>query len=339
MIRRRRPALVLLALVPVVAVCALAQLATGSSLSPVDTAIALFGTDHHAYSVVVELRVPRVLVALCAGACLGVAGALLQCVLRNPLAAPEITGVGSGAVLGAVIAAAVGGIAATAPFMAAAALAGGVAGGGVLWVLAARLGGDAMRLAVVGVVVSAVLAGLTLVVLTARPQLAGAVTRWLLGSLVGRTWEHLAPLWPVLALVLVASVAVAGVLDVLAVDDDHALAVGLAVTPWRNAALALAALATSAAVAAVGATAFIGLLAPHAARKLTGAPHRFLVPASALVGAGVLALADATAQLVTAAVGRAEAGLPAGAVTALAGAAVLIALARRGSASITGGSG
>ncbi|PWK86940.1 iron complex transport system permease protein [Lentzea atacamensis] len=335
MIGWRWPALVLL--VPVVAVCALAQLATGSSLSPVDTAAALFGGDGHAYSVIVELRVPRVLVALCAGACLGVAGALLQCVLRNPLAAPEITGVGSGAVLGAVSASVAGGVAATAPFMAAAALVGGVVGGGVLWVLASRLGGDAMRLAVVGVVVSAVLAGLTLVLLTARPQLAGAVTRWLLGSLVGRTWEHLAPLWPVLTVVLVASVAIAGVLDVVAVDDDHALAVGLAVAPWRNVVLALAALATSAAVAAVGATAFIGLLAPHAARWLTGAAHRFLVPAAALIGAGVLALADTAAQLVTTAVGRAEAGLPAGAVTALAGAAVLIALARRSSSSITGG--
>ncbi|MCG8922850.1 iron ABC transporter permease [Lentzea sp. CC55] len=336
MSRRRSTALMLL--IPVVAACALAQLSVGSSLSPVETAVALFAAEGHEYAVVVGLRLPRVLVALCAGACLGVAGALLQCVLRNPLAAPEITGVGSGAVLGAVSASAVGGVAATAGFMAAAALVGGVVGGGVLWVLATRFGGDAMRLAVVGVVVSAVLAGLTLVLLTARPQLAGAVTRWLLGSLAGRTWEHLAPLWPVLVVVLVAATAIAGVLDVLAVDDDHALAVGLAVTPWRNTALALAALATSAAVAAVGATAFIGLLAPHAARRLAGAAHRHLVPASALVGAGVLALADAVAQLVTAAAGRAEAGLPAGAVTALAGAAVLIALARRGSTSITGGS-
>ena len=311
--RWRLPALALLVLL-----CALAQVSVGATGA---TLGALFGDDDHARMVVLELRAPRVLVGLCAGACLGVAGVILQSAVRNQLASPEITGVGSGAVLGAVAASVVGGVAAQPLPMAAAALVGGVVGGGVLWLLAGVSGDVAVR----GVVVSAVLVGTTLVLLTARPQLAGAVSRWLLGSLVGRTWEHLAPLWPAALLVLVVATALGGVLDVLAVDDDHAHAVGLAVAPWRSAVLLLAAVATSSAVAAVGATAFVGLLAPHVARRLVGAVHRHVVPAAALTGAAAVAAADAVGQLVH---------VPAGAITALLGAGVLILVARR-----TGGIG
>ncbi len=303
-------------LVVLVLLGALAQISVGTTGA---TLGALFGDDGHARMVMLELRAPRVLVGLCAGACLGIAGAILQSAIRNQLASPEITGVGSGAVLGAVVASVVG---ASAPLpMALAALAGGVLGGGVLWVVAGRSGDVAVR----GVVVSAVLVGTTLVLLTARPQLAGAVSRWLLGSLVGRTWEHLAPLWPILLVVVVTGTLLGGVLDVLAVDDDHAHAVGLAVTRWRSTVLLLAALATSAAVAAVGATAFVGLLAPHLARRVVGAVHRNVVPAAALAGAGSVAVADTVGQLVH---------VPAGAITALLGAGVLIVVARR-----TGGIG
>ncbi|MFD7654147.1 FecCD family ABC transporter permease [Actinosynnema sp. NPDC059797] len=310
--------LVLGGLAVLVLVAALAHLGIGATGA---TLAALFGDDERARAVVLELRAPRLLVGLCAGACLGVSGALLQAGVRNQLASPEITGVGSGAVLGAVVASVIGGVAAQPLPMAAAALLGGVVGGGVLWVVVGRSGDVAVR----GVVVSAVLVGTMLVLLTARPQLAGAVSRWLLGSLVGRTWEHLAPLWPALLAVLVVATALGGVLDVLAVDDDHAHAVGLAVVPWRSAVLLLAAVATSAAVAAVGATAFVGLLAPHAARWLVGPVHRWTVPASALTGAISVAAADAVGQLV---------GVPAGAITALAGAVVLVSVARR-----TGGIG
>ncbi|GAA0211459.1 iron chelate uptake ABC transporter family permease subunit [Saccharothrix mutabilis subsp. mutabilis] len=298
-------------LVVLVVACAVAQLAVGST----DVSL-FFGDDAHARAVVLELRAPRVLVGVCAGACLGIAGALLQAAVRNRLASPEITGVGSGAVLGAVVASVVGGVAAQPLPMAGAALVGGVVGGGVLWVLVGVSGEVAVR----GVVVSSVLVGTTLVLLTARPQLAGAVSRWLLGSLVGRTWEHLAPLWPVLLAVLVVATLLGGVLDVLAVDDDHAHAVGLAVVPWRSTVLLLAAVATSAAVAAVGATAFVGLLAPHAARWVVGPAHRRVVPASALLGAAAVAASDAVGQL---------AHVPAGAITALLGAVVLVVVARR----------
>ncbi|WHT19676.1 iron ABC transporter permease [Crossiella sp. CA-258035] len=335
MTRRLAVPLLLLAL----AVAALAQLSVGTSVGPLDALLALFGAGGELnLTIVGELRLPRMLVALGTGACLGLGGVVLQAVLRNPMASPEVTGVGSGAVLGAV-AATVFGLAGTAAGLTAAAIMGGVLGGAALWLIASRAGADPLRLVVLGVLVSAVLAGLSLVLLTARPQLAGAAARWLVGSLNGRTWEHWHALWPWLLLVTLVLALVAPALDLLAVDDDHAKAVGLAVPPWRMLALLGAVLATAASVAAVGAVAFVGLLAPHAARLLTGAEHRLLLPSAGIAGAACVCGADFLAQAVTLLVpasGSQRIGVPVGAVTALAGAVVLIVVARRFSSALAG---
>ncbi|MEJ8282028.1 FecCD family ABC transporter permease [Pseudonocardia spirodelae] len=327
---------------------ATAGLLAGTSVGPGTALAALAGAaDPLSVDLVRGLRVPRVLVGAAAGVCLGVAGTVLQAVLRNPLASPEVTGVGSGAVLGAVLGTLLGGPVGTPSGVLAVALLGGTLGGGVLWLLAGRAAGpgtaDPLRLAVVGVLVSAVLSGTTLLLLTARPQLAGAMVRWLVGSLNGRGWEHWAALWPVAAAVVVLGVLIGPVLAVLAVDDDHARGVGLAVSGWRSAAVLLAVLATGGAVASVGLLAFVGLLAPHLARSVLGpraaADPRLLVPAAALAGAATVTAADAVAQAVTALapVGDRPLGVPAGAVTAVAGAVVLIGLVRRRSRTTVGG--
>lgn len=334
----------LVGLLAAVAVAGLAgvQLLVGSTLDAGTALAALAGrADALTTAIVLDLRAPRVLIGLAAGACLGVAGAVLQAVLRNPMAAPEVTGVGSGAVLGSVVATVVGGDVASPAGTAAVALAGGTLGGAALWALAARSGGDPMRLVVLGVLVSAVLGGTTLVLLTARPQLTGSMTRWLVGSLNGRGWEHWAALWPALAVSLLAGLLLAGVLGLLAVDDDHARAVGLAVSRWRSAVLLVAVVATAASVAAAGLLAFVGLLAPHAARAVAGADHRVLLPLAALTGAGTVAAADVAAQLLTAAVpgDAGRIGVPAGAVTAVFGAAVLIGIVRRRSRATVEGAG
>ncbi|AXB42713.1 FecCD family ABC transporter permease [Amycolatopsis albispora] len=317
-------------------IAALAQLMTGASGSGLWTMLG----DETTRRIVLDLRLPRVLVALGAGACLGVAGCVLQSLLRNPLAAPEITGVGSGAVLGAVTASLLGGAIATPHGMIGTAVAGGVLGGGVLWVVAARTGSDPLRLSVLGVLISAVLTGITLILLTARPQGAAAMVQWLVGSLNGRGWAHWQALLPWLVPVLVAAVLAAPVLGVLAVDDDHARGVGLDPARWRSATLLLAVVAAAAAIATVGALAFVGLLAPHAARLAFGADHRLLVPGSALIGAATVCAADAAAQQLTelAALGGQPLGVPTGAITAIAGAVVLVRAARRQSA-LTSGDG
>ncbi|GGS30585.1 FecCD family ABC transporter permease [Actinokineospora fastidiosa] len=312
-----------LALIGVTAIVAALQAATGSTLALGE----ILSGDPRATAILVELRLPRVAVGVAAGACLGVAGVILQAVLRNPLASPEVTGVGSGAVLGAVVATTA---AASPAGLVLTAVIGGTVGGGVLWLVAARAGGDPRGLTVAGVLVSAVLAGAALIILTARPQLAGAMTRWLVGSLGGRTWEHWAALWPFALVCVVAGTLLGPVLAVLAVDDDHARAVGLDPGRWRPVVLIVAVVATAAAVAAVGALAFVGLLAPHLARALGGPP----VPVAALAGAATVALADAVAQTVSGwapAVGGTPPSLPAGVLTAVAGAIVMIRTAQGGS--------
>ncbi|CAM3738492.1 iron ABC transporter permease [Kibdelosporangium persicum] len=316
----------LIPMVVVTAVLAFVQLLTGSSMSPVTALAALFGGDGTERQIIVELRAPRVLVGLGAGACLGVAGTILQSTLRNPLASPEVTGVGSGAILGAVVATTIG---SESPIeMVVLALLGGMLGGGVLWLVASLRGSDPLGLAVIGVLLSAMLAGATLILLTARPQLAGAMTQWLVGSLNGRTWEHWSALWPFLVIGLAGAFLVTVVLGVLAVDDDHAKAVGVSVTPWRIVVLMLAVLTTSVAAATTGALVFVGMLAPHAARALVGSDQRVALPLSALIGAATVAAADIVAQ---------NASLPAGAVTAVAGAVVMIHVAKRTSAATVGG--
>ncbi|MCE7001923.1 iron ABC transporter permease [Kibdelosporangium philippinense] len=310
-------------LIPLAVVLAFVQLLTGSSMSAPEALAALFGDNR----IIVELRAPRVVVGLAAGACLGVAGMILQSTLRNPLASPEVTGVGSGAILGAVVATTIG--ATTSTEMVLLALLGGLLGGGILWAMASTRGSDPLRLAVIGVLLSATLASATLILLTARPQLAGAMTQWLVGSLNGRTWEHWRALWPCLAIGFGGAFLVTAVLSVLSVDDDHAKAVGIAVTPWRITVLMLSVLTTSAAAATTGALVFVGMLAPHAARALVGSDQRVALPLSAIIGAATVAAADIAAQ---------HANLPAGAITAIAGAIVLIKVAKRMSAATVGGS-
>ncbi|MEU6644651.1 iron ABC transporter permease [Saccharomonospora sp. NPDC046836] len=325
-------------LTAITAFLALAQLMTGSSGNGPAALWGMLGDDV-ARQIVVELRAPRVLVALAAGACLGIAGCILQALLRNPLAAPEITGIGSGAVLGAVTATLLGGFSATPHGMIGTAIAGGVLGGGVLWVVAARAGSDPLRLSVIGVLISAVLSGITLILLTARPQSTGTMAQWLIGSLNGRGWAHWHALWPWLVLVLVAGLLIAPVLGLLSVDDDHARGVGLEPPRWRSAALLLAVVAAAAAIATVGALSFVGLLAPHAGRLVFGADHRRAIPGSALIGAATVCAADTVAQQLTtlAAAGERPLGIPTGAVTAIVGAVVLIRAARRLSTLTSGG--
>ena len=173
---------------------AVLHLATGSQVDAAAAVGVLLGAaaDPTTTTVVLDVRLPRMLVALAAGACLGVSGLVLQVVLRNPLAAPEITGVGSGAVLGAVLALSLGGAAgvdsaAPATTVLAATL-GGLLAAALLWTAAGRA--QPAALAVTGVVVSAALSGITALLITVDPARLGGALRWLLGSVNGRTWPH-----------------------------------------------------------------------------------------------------------------------------------------------------
>ncbi|MER6915168.1 iron ABC transporter permease [Streptomyces sp. NPDC000594] len=292
------------------------------------------GGDPLARHIVLELRLPRTLVALTAGASLGVAGIVLQSALRNPLAGPEVTGVTPGAVLGAVAATGLGLAGWSSPVaVVVAAVVGGFAGAGLLWVLAGEERSDPQGAAVYGVLVSAVLSGLTAMVLLVAPGELGSVVQWLVGSTEGRVREHWVLLWPWAAVWLLAAWALAPPLTLLRCGDDQAAAAGLRPGHARLAALVCAVALTAGAVAVVGALGFVGLLVPQLAFALHGADLRTALPGAALAGAAVVGGADAAAQalsrLLTDVLSADRLSIPTGALTTCLGAALLLATARR----------
>ncbi len=323
-------------LVLAVLIAAVAAISTGTQTGPAATLATLFAgaPDDLTATIVFNVRVPRVLVALAAGASLGVSGLLLQVALRNPLAAPEIVGVSSGAVLGAVAALSFGLIEGTAPAgIVAAATLGGLTAAALLWIVAGGSRAQPAELAVLGVVVAAALAGATALLITLDPASLGGAVRWLIGSLNGRTWPHWALVWPWALLWIAVAWLLAAVSTVLLTGDGPASSLGVRPPRARIVLVGVAVALAAGAVAVVGAVAFIGLLVPHVAWVLAGADLRRTVPVAVLGGAAALTAADALAQAATRygpALGTGgEFALPVGAVTAFGGGLMLIALASR----------
>ncbi|MCD7438791.1 iron ABC transporter permease [Streptomyces lincolnensis] len=275
--------------------------------------------------VVRSLRLPRTEVGLTAGAALGVAGAALQAVTRNPLADPGILGLSQGAAAGVVIAISFGlanGFSGYVWY----AFAGAVVAACLVYAVAARGRGGAspVKLALAGTALSAMTAGGTTVVLTSSSATLDQFRFWQVGALSGRDAGTVVRMLPFLLAGAVLVFVCARGLDALALGDDTARALGHRV-PWVRGAAALgAALLTAAAVAAAGPIAFVGLAVPHLARRLVSGGYRAVLPLSALLGAALLVGADVAGRVV-----RAPAEVPAGVMTALVGVPVLVVLVRR----------
>jgi iron complex transport system permease protein len=280
-----------------------------------------------AETIVVQIRLPRVLSAATVGAALALAGAAFQGVFRNPLADPYLLGAASGAGLAAAMVLVLGTAGAwwASAGVGAAAFVGAI-GTVVLVVALARQGTrvPVVSLVLAGVVVgSSLSAGTSFVLLAAREQAAG-VLAWLLGSFAFASWAQLAWAVPALAVAGAVVLAAARGLDVLQLGDAAAAQLGLAVEPFKVAVVAASTLATAAAVATAGVIGFVGLVVPHAVRLVVGPGHRRLLPLSALWGAAFVVAADLLARTVIA-----PAEVPVGVVTALAGAPFFVVLLRR----------
>ncbi|GLF95012.1 FecCD family ABC transporter permease [Streptomyces yaizuensis] len=275
--------------------------------------------------VVTELRLPRLVLALVAGACLGAAGLVLQEALRNPLAVPELLGVSSGAALGvaAPLVLAVSVPLALQPFLAI----GGAVVGGALTLLAAGSARGPSAVLLCGAAVAAALQAALLVLMVLADQLdLQLIYRYLLGSLSARTWDDVTGLAPWLLAAVPALVLCAPVLSVLRLGDDDARALGVRADRARLAALAAAIVLIAPVVAVCGPLAWVGFLAPRLAAWLlpdAEAPRR--LPWAAAWGAAVVACADLPARLALAPVET-----PVGAWTALLGVPVGVLLLRRG---------
>lgn len=304
----------------------LVSLAIGSrSLPAADVAQVLLEADGTDTSAIVrELRLPRTVLGLVVGAALGVAGAQLQGLTRNPLADPGLLGVSGGAALGVVATGSVLGIGG-ATGQAWAALLGALLATAAVWVLAGQgRGRSPLDLVLAGVALTALLTSITTVLVLLDADTLDEYRFWAVGSLAGRDPALLGGVAPLLLLGLVLAVVTTRTLDLLALGDDLAAGLGARVS-WGRGGVALSAtLLTAGAVAVCGPLVFVGLVVPHLARAVVGPSHRWLLPLSALLGASLLLLADTLGRTVLR-----PAELQVGIVTALVGAPVLIALVRR----------
>jgi len=274
-------------------------------------------------AIVWELRAPRTLTAAVVGAGLGLAGAVMQSLTRNPLADPYLLGLSSGASLGAVAVLVLG----AAVALPAAAFVGAL-GALALSLAIARAAGalTPTRMVLAGLAVSQLCAAATSVVIfwTATGDSYREIVTWLLGSVAGADWGSVGLAATALAVVGTVLLASARTLDAFAFGDTAAASLGVHVERTRWVLLGAVALLVGAMVAVSGAIGFVGLVLPHAVRLVLGAPHRRLLPAVALVGAVFLVWADTLAR--TAFDPR---ELPVGVVTALVGVPVFVLLLRR----------
>jgi iron complex transport system permease protein len=271
--------------------------------------------------VVATLRAPRVLLGGLVGASLALAGVSMQAVLRNELADPYILGMAGGASAGAVISLALWPALPPGP-----AAAGGAALAAVVVRAIARGPYDPSRLLLAGVAVGAVLASLTGLVLVLAPgeRLLRSATYWLFGGLGMPALRTL--LAPAVALVagFVLLVRRAERLDRFVLGDDVAASLGTDPRRLRRVVIAVAVVLTALSVAAGGLIGFVGLIAPHAARRLVGAGHRAVLPVAALLGASLVMLADTAART-----SFAPREVPLGLVTALVGGPLFLWLVNR----------
>ncbi|MFE2231581.1 FecCD family ABC transporter permease [Streptomyces sp. NPDC059442] len=282
-------------------------------------------------TIVLDVRLPRVLLGAVVGAGLAVVGTVLQALVRNRLADPFLLGISSGASTGAVLVLVLG-IGSGAGITSTLALPAGAFAGALLalvlvYALARR--GSTMtgaRLVLAGVAVSYILSALTtlLLVLAGRPEHFQEAMFWSLGGLGSARWDTLLLPAAALAVGVGALLTLARPLDLLLVGEEGATVLGLDTARFRAAVFVLASLVTAVMVAASGAVGFVGLMVPHAARMAVGAPHRRLLPVAALGGALALVLADLAARTVAA-----PQDIPVGVLTALTGGPFFLWLMRR----------
>lgn len=332
----RRKLLVGVVLLALILVAVLLSLRTGAySIGVRDMGAALMGrADAPAQHVFWNIRVPQVLAALLAGACLGLAGAAMQTVLRNPLASPFTLGISQGAVFGAVFAITVlgaGGVAATGADRASPWLPHVIVGcafAGSLVTVAALVGLSSLRdlspagLILAGVAISAFFGSATMLFqyFASDIEVASAVF-WTFGDLKKAQWPQLAVIPVALAPTAAYFLWRGWHFNAMVWGDDTAKSLGIGVHSLRLTALVLAALAASVTTAFMGIIGFVGLIAPHIVRMIIGQDHRYLFPYSALAAGLLLLASDLLARTVAAPI-----VLPVGILTSLAGAPLFLYL-------------
>jgi len=299
----RRSAVIAAALVALLAAVG-ASLALGAVEIPLSTVIdALFGdlADSPQRRIVMDIRLPTTVEAVAVGASLGVAGAVLQGALANPLASPDVIGVTAGAGFGAtLILLAFPGSVALLPV---GAMVFGLLAAAIVFAIAwsGRNRGGVAQVILAGIAVAALFGAATTSLMTAFPDRVGSVVFFMAGGLTPNAWTDLESFWPYFVGGLVLALVLIRPLDRLALGDDVAASLGSRPQVIRLAAGLCAAVLASAAAALVGLLSFLGLVVPHVVRMAGGtSSHGFVIPASALAGAALLTAGDVLARNIAA---------------------------------------
>lgn len=328
--RTRRRVGIFGALVVLMLVAAVLSIVLGQYYVPLqDLGSILLGKDHHsglASSVVWDIRLPRILLGFLVGACLGVAGTLMQAVFANPLAEPSIIGVTSGAGVGAALAivfnlAFFGTF--TVPFFA---FLSALVAAGLIYQLARSQGRVVVvNLVLTGIAVNAVCGAIiSFMVYLAPTASREEIIFWQMGSLNGAQWKHVWAVLPITMVGIAVALRMGGALDVLALGEKAAGHTGINVSQLRAIVIIAATVLTAGAVAFAGLIGFVGLIIPHLLRTVMGPENYLLIPASALGGAVLIGLADVAARTLIE-----FADLPIGIFTALVGGPTFFVLLRR----------
>ena len=269
-----------------------------------------------------NIRMPRTIVGALVGINLSLSGAILQAIMRNPLADPHIIGISSGAGLAGVVIMIL--FPALEYLITPVAFVGAMLAAICIYILAWKNGIKPVRIILAGVAVSAFLsAGISGLMIFYSDIVHGALM-WMVGGLAARSWPHVSIILPYAAIGLVLALASASYLNILQLGDEMARGLGVNVEVTRIVMTAIAALLAASAVSVVGLLGFVGLVVPHAARLLIGSDYRFLLPAAALLGVAIVTLSDTFARVIFAPI-----ELPVGIIMAFLGAPFFLFLLRR----------
>ena len=274
---------------------------------------AAFQPDDKNYFTLMEYRLPRAVLAILLGGALAISGVLVQSVVRNPLASPDILGINNAAGLVAVS------VLMFLPnlafyWMPIFAFLGGVLSFVILWIVCG-FNFRPIKMAIIGVALSALWAAISHYLMLTNPVEINTAMLWLTGSLWGRSWSYLNVVLPWLLVLLPLPFIFCRDLDTLGLGENKASTLGVTVNKVQISVLVLAVALSTTAVAICGPIAFLGLVAPHLARRLVGGRHRTLLPAALIIGALLLQLSDILARVIDP-----PTELPAGILTAIIGA-------------------
>ncbi|PRZ41516.1 iron complex transport system permease protein [Antricoccus suffuscus] len=313
------------------ALVSLVSIAVGSKAIPLGTVWdAIFGSSSGDASVIIwDLRVPRTLVGIAVGASLGVSGALIQAMTRNPLADPGILGVNAGAAFFVVIGIGALGVGSVGGYMWLA-FVGALVVTVAVYIIgsAGRGAASPVRLTLAGVALGAVLTGITSGLVLLDPQAFDKMRTWNAGSITGRSLETIAPVLPLIAIGLLLAFSVARPLNAVALGDDLAASLGTSVFRTRVIVIVAVTLLAGGATAIAGPIGFVGLMVPHVARWIVGPDQRWIMLYTVVFAPILLLVSDVVGRIV-----MRPSELPVGVVTAFIGAPVLIVLIRRRKAS------